>query len=352
MHQPVSISQRRNVLVRLGKYLSDNTDEEISVVVEKAFVENPWFTPDDTRRAIAAISDQYLTKDALEYLTDKYKMDDQVMPCRVALIPAGNIPLVGWHDVMCCFLTGHKAVIKLSEKDTVLMQFMISKIVEWLPEAAFYFEVTEKLKDYDAAIATGSHTSAQHFKYYFRHVPHVIRGHRNSVAILSGKESDDELQKLGMDIFSYFGLGCRNVSKIFIPQDYDLSILIEGLHMFEPNIHHNKYRNNYDYNLALMLLNKEKFLQAPFFLLKESESALSRIASLHYQRYSSLEEVSAWIRQNDKNIQCIVSAEQIPGLETVLPGEAQCPAIDTWADGVDIIQFLLLLPVTQVHSHI
>lgn len=352
MQQPLTLSQRTDVLVRLGEYLTHTERAELVTVLEKAMTENPWFTRENILTSWKAISTQFLSREALQRIIVRYRLDDLIEPFRVALIPAGNIPLVGWHDVLCCFITGHKAVIKLSEKDTVLMQFMIDRIVEWIPEAAFYFEVTQKLKDYDAAIATGSHTSAQHFKHYFRDVPHVIRGHRNSVAVLSGKETTEELLSLGNDIFSYYGLGCRNVSKIFIPQDYVLSVLIEALHMFEPIIHHNKYRNNYDYNLALMLLNKEKFLQAPFFLLKESDSALSRIATLHYQRYTALDEVVTWIRYHDKNIQCVVSAEPVQGIDTVLPGEAQYPSIDTWADGVDVIQFLLLLPVPQHPSQI
>lgn len=344
MQQHVSVVLKMEVLSRLGAFLSDSSHPEIQAAIERATIENSWFTKDNTLSAIEAIRTQYLQKEALDYLVNKYCIDDNIQPLKVALIPAGNIPLVGWHDLMCCFLAGHIAVIKFSEKDTVLMQFLINKIIEWVPETAVYFKIVDRIKDYDAAIATGSNISAQQFKHYFKDVPHIIRANRNSLAVLTGQENLEQLQLLAGDVFSYFGLGCRNVSKIFVPEDYNLSVLIEAFDMYEPIIHHNKYKNNYDYNLALMLLNREKFLQAPFFLLKEAEAIVSRIASLHYHKYNSLSNVVEWIQDHDEEIQCVVCTSPLEGIDTVWPGEAQCPGIDIWADGVDTLQFLLMLP--------
>ncbi len=343
MQSLLSLAQRVETLVQLGKMLDLNHTGELESVIHRASIENPWFTQNNIEKSIKAIRSQYLSTEALQYLVEKYHLDDNVVPQRVALILAGNIPLVGWHDVMCCFLTGHIAVVKLSEKDTVLMKYFMDTIIKIQPGASRQFDIVDRIKNHQAAIATGSNTSAQHFKYYFSNVPHIIRANRNSIAVLHGDETVEQLQLLGQDIFSYFGLGCRNVSKIFVPRDYDLSYFIEALTVYEPIIHHNKYKNNYDYNLALMLLNKEDFLQGPFFLLKESEAIVSRIASLHYQRYDEMSEVTHWVKEHDSEIQCVLSSKDIDTIHTLPLGEAQCPTIDTWADGVDTIQFLLML---------
>jgi len=337
----MTISQRITSLVSLGNELNDLTTAEITDIFEKAESDNAWFTIDYIKKSIIAIRDQYLTQEALDFLVSRYKIDDNIVSKKVGLILAGNIPLVGFHDILCCFLTGHISLIKYSEKDKILIPFLLNQLANIHSETKAYFVKTEKLTGYDAAIATGSNNTATHFRYYFSHVPHIIRQNRNSIAVLSGNETNEQMLALGEDIFSYFGLGCRNVSKVFVPVGYDLGKLFEVLEAYNDIIFHNKYKNNYDYNVALYLLNKENFLHNDMLILKQSDQIISRIGSLHYQYYDSLDNLTEWITNHTSEIQCIVSSMHIPGVETVDFGQAQCPAIDTYADGADTMQFLL-----------
>lgn len=339
----MNLSERIKSLLHLGEILQDLDDESIKLIIEKASIENPWFTETNIRLALSAIRDQFLTQDALLFLVNKYHIDDQIAPKIIGLVLAGNIPLVGFHDVLCCYLTGHYSQIKLSDKDSILMQYVIDTIQSSHKDATTYFTVVDKLKDYDAAIATGSNTTAQHFAYYFRDIPHIIRKNRNSVAVIDGSESEAELALLGADIFYYFGLGCRNVSKIWIPKGYDITRLFVAFDAYKDIIHHNKYKNNYDYNVALNLLNKESFLQNELLILKEASPIISRIGSVHYEYYEDLVSLNAWIEDHQEEIQCIVSRIPMNGVETVSFGQSQTPTIDTYADGVDTIQFLLSL---------
>lgn len=315
--------------------------EEFKTLFLKAEADNPWFTLVNINNSLSAIRDQYLSDVALHKIISKYHLDDNIRRKKIGLILAGNIPLVGVHDIICCFLCGHTALIKVSDKDKILMQWFIHEMVTLEPKAAQYLIEVEKLKDYDAAIATGSNASAVHFEYYFRNVPHIIRRNRNSVAILNGQETKDQLQLLGNDIFTYFGLGCRNVSMVLVPEGYDIKVLIDALEPFKAIMHHNKYKNNYDYNLALMLLNKETFLQSDFVIWKESDQIISRIASIHYRFYKNREELVNWLKSKKDEIQCVVSNQNLPETETVPFGMAQCPDIDVFADGVDTMEFLL-----------
>lgn len=337
----MTISRRVNSLVSLGKQLTDLTSAEFSDVFEKAATDNPWFTKDNIKSSLAAIRDQYLNPSSLETLVDRYKIDDNISSKKVGLILAGNIPMVGFHDILCCFLAGHISLIKYSDKDRILIPFLIKKLLEADADSEAYFVAADKLTGYDAAIATGSNSTATHFRYYFGHVPHIIRQNRNSIAVLSGHETDQQLLALGQDIFSYFGLGCRNVSKIFVPDGYNLDRLFEVLEAYKEIIHHHKYKNNYDYNVALFLLNKENFLHNDMLILKASEQIISRIGSVHYQYYQDIGTLSDWIHQHESEIQCVVASMDIPGVERVDFGQAQCPSIDTYADGVDTMQFLL-----------
>ncbi len=341
MQKFMTISQRITSLVSLGKQLNDLTSSEISGIFETAEADNPWFTKDNIKKSVIAIRDHYLTQEALDFLVSRYKIDDNIVSKKVGLILAGNIPLVGFHDILCCFLMGHISLIKYSDKDKVLIPFLLNQLANINSETKAYFVTADKLSGYDAAIATGSNNTATHFRYYFSHVPHIIRQNRNSIAVLSGNETNEQMLALGEDIFSYFGLGCRNVSKVFVPVGYDVGKLFEVFEAYKDIILHNKYKNNYDYNVALYLLNKEKFLHNDMLILKESAQIISRIGSLHYQYYDSLDNLSEWIANHTSEIQCIVSSMHIPGVETVDFGQAQCPAIDTYADGTDTIQFLL-----------
>ncbi|MGB4959389.1 MAG: acyl-CoA reductase [Saprospiraceae bacterium] len=337
----MTLADRKNSLISLGQLLEDTNADFLSSIIANAEAQNPWFTRDNILLALKSIRSEYLDEYALNDLISKYNLDDNIEPRNIGLILAGNIPLVGFHDVLCCYLAGHVSMIKYSDKDTVLMQGMVSMLKNIDPNSDKYFVEVEKLIAYDAAIATGSNATAKHFEYYFRHVPHIIRQNRNSIAVLSGDESADDFNALGSDIFSYFGMGCRNVSKVFVPSQMDLSNLIEGLSAYKDLLNHNKYKNNYDYNVALNLINLEPFLQGEHIILKESAQIISRIGTLHYQYYEKLDDVSNWIQNHTNEIQCVVSNINIPNVEVLPFGAAQCPSLDTYADGVDTMQFLL-----------
>ncbi|MBC7885516.1 MAG: acyl-CoA reductase [Saprospiraceae bacterium] len=337
----MNITQRVNSLVLLGEMLSVLTSKEIADVCFSAENENPWFTQTNIRQSITAIRDKYLTREAIGQMVSRYKLDDNIDKKRVGLILAGNIPLVGFHDILCCFLAGHISLIKYSDKDKILIPYLIKKLTEAYHDASEYFVEIERLTDYDAVIATGSNTTAKHFEFYFSHVPHIIRKNKNSIAVLSGRESEAQLFELGNDVFSYFGLGCRNVSKIFVPEKYDITQLFEAFDAYKEVIYHHKYKNNYDYNVALFLLNKEKFLQNDMLILKESTEIISRIGSLHYEFYTDLPSLVSRIESHQNELQCVVSAMKIPGIQTIPFGLTQSPDITDYADGVDTMQFLL-----------
>jgi hypothetical protein len=339
----MTLSERVETLIKLGNKLADLTNDDIRSVVSNAYIANSWFTERNIDLALTAIRDQFLSEEVLRNFVFKYHLDDHIIPQKVGLILAGNIPLVGFHDLMCCYLSGHHCIVKLSDKDHILMQFVISELKSYNPKADRYITMVEKIKDYDAAIVTGSNNTAKHFEYYFKDVPHIIRKNRNSIAVLHGDENKETLQKLGEDIFSYFGLGCRNVSKIFVPKDYDITKLFEAFTPFKEVIHHNKYKNNYDYNVALNLLNKETFLQNELLILKEDTGIISRIGSIHYEYFDDIYQLCTWIQNHESEIQCVVSQKPLQDIQVVNIGETQCPSIDTYADGIDTMQFLLSL---------
>jgi hypothetical protein len=337
----MTLEGRIHCLSVLGSSLNDLANPTITELIYRAESENPWFSKSNILLALTSIRDHFLSKRSLVRMAEIYKLDDFVAPKRIGLVLAGNIPLVGFHDVLCSFLVGHISVIKYSEKDKALMQYLIQSLIHIEPAAAAYFVEVTKLTNYDAVIATGSNNTAQHFEYYFKHVPNIIRRNRNSIAVITGEESIDDLKPLGDDIFAYFGLGCRNVSHISVPKGYDITQLFEVLKGYDEVKNHNKYKNNYDYNVALLLLNKEPFLQSDMVLLKESDQIISRIGSVHYRYYDSQEDLAQWISNHQSEIQCIVTSKTIDSTQTVDFGAAQSPTIDTYADGIDTVQFLL-----------
>jgi len=244
------------------------------------------------------------------------------------------------HDIIACFLSGHKAIIKLSEKDAVLIPSCIETIVSKFPAAKDYFSFVNKLESFDAVIATGSNNTSRYFEYYFSKYPHIIRKNRNAIAVLSGKETKEELREFGKDVFSYFGLGCRNVSKVFVPRGYKLEDLMQAFEHFKEIAYHNKYRNNLDYNAAIYLLNKEPHLISDFLVMREAETMSSRIACLHYQYYDTLEEVDQYLADQVDNIQCVVSHLELKNAIPFAFGMAQSPEFLDYADNVDTLDFL------------
>jgi hypothetical protein len=329
---------RIEALSALGEKMVNLDQEYFLEVFERATIENPWFTPEFIHVAMAGIRDAFLNKENLTKWIGQYEINQDAK--KVGLILAGNIPAVGWNDVLCCFMAGHTALIKYSDKDKVLIPFLISELLSIAPQFAYQFETIEKLVDYDAVIATGSNNTSRYFEHYFSKKPHIIRANRNGVAILNGKESSEELRKFNLDVFTYFGLGCRNVAKIYVPEGYDFQPLLEIMHERNDLVLHNKYVNNFEYNIALYLLNKVDYMNNGSIILLKDERFASRIASLHYEYYTDLNILTQQLEIAKNKIQCIVSHEKLEGFETFDFGQAQSPTLMHYADGVDTMKFL------------
>lgn len=332
-------------LVRLSDYIRafltknhenyNENDSDFELLLRKSEIENPWFTIDNQKFALQQWAD-LLTEENIkgwlkEYSTSKISK-------KVGLILAGNIPLVGFHDVISVILSNHIPVIKLSSKDRYMIPFLLKKWKEF-SDGEVEYEFVEKLEDFDAVIATGSNNTARYLEYYFKNHASIIRKNRTSVAVLKGDETNEELQLLANDIFRYFGLGCRNVTRIFIPEDFTIDRLFENFLNFQDIINHNKYANNYDYNRAVYLLNKAQFWDNNFVMLKEDEQLFSPLSVINFSRYSSLEDVKKFIAENEENIQCVVAKDELR-LDSVSFGEAQNPGLNTYADNVDTMKFL------------
>ena len=334
----MTLEERVDCLVECGKVLSQ-FDEKQESVFRRAGMENPWFTIKNIRDAVKSISEKYLYRTRLEAWLEDYNFDS-VQPQNVGLILAGNIPLVGIHDIISVFISGHKAYIKPSSKDKVLCNYFVDTLCEIDDRAKAYLTVVERLKDYDAVIATGSDNSGQHFEKYFSNVPHIIRKNRSAVAIIKKEDTVDDIQGIGRDLLGYFGLGCRNVSKIYFENGVDTDIFFKAIYDFRDVINHNKYKNNYDYSSALYLMNNEKFLTNDFVILRPERSLHSRIACVHYEYFDNLVDLEIDLNLIKDQIQCVVSSEPIGGFTHVPFGQAQCPALDDYADGIDTLSFL------------
>ena len=325
-------------LYPLLEYLKSG-DAGLSRIINKAYELNPWFYPDFTRHAIDAIADQILDVKKCEQWLNAYPETNHPGK-RIGLIMAGNIPLVGFHDLICVLACGHEAVIKLSDKDAVLPSFILNKWIELDKELASHISITQKLEGFDAVIATGSNNSARYFEYYFKPYPHILRQHRNGVAVLTGEETHEELKQLGKDIFLYYGLGCRNVSKIYVPEGYDFSSLGTAMEEWNFLADHNKYRNNLDYNYAIYMINQVPHINLGHLKLKEDDAISSRIGCVHYSFYKDASELMIQLEERRKEIQCLVSVTPLAGWEHVLPGRTQSPELQQYADGIDTVQFL------------
>lgn len=321
-----------------GKILNDPTKaSEFHSKLKSAEIHNPWFTPENLNYCLKQWN-EVLTRKNIENWLKEYKYSDS--PKKVGIIMAGNLPLVGLHDLISVILSGNDAIVKTSSKDDVLMSAVIDFLTENYPELKNSIQKTERLKDHDAVIATGSNNTARYFEYYFKDIPHIIRKNRTGVAVLDGSESKQELNGLADDIFRYFGMGCRNVTKLFLPENYNTDQLFESFFEWKDIINHPKYANNYDYNRAVFLLGKEKFLDNNFVMLKESESFHSPIAVVHYSYYKNQDELKNILDQNSEEIQCIVG-HPTAGIQNQIGfGQSQKPGLNDYADGVDVMKFL------------
>ncbi|NJN34637.1 MAG: acyl-CoA reductase [Saprospiraceae bacterium] len=343
----MKLEKRIEALVKLSSFLTPE-DETLAAVVGRTQSNNPWFTIENQWRAIAEIRNNFLDKNTLESWVKGYAITAEKPEKTVALILAGNIPLVGFHDVLCVFLAGHRSLVKLSEKDPFLLIAILAFLIKIDPNTADYFDLVppdgeerRALKGFDAVIATGSNNSARYFEAYFGKYPNIIRKNRNAVAILRGDETIEDLRLLGEDIFTYFGLGCRNVSKIYVPKDYDFKPLLETHHAhFKHIILHDKYKNNFDYNFTLLILNSVQYQSNGCLLMTENTQIASPVAMVYYEFYDDIEKLAEILRGSIDAIQCVVAKGEIEGLPTFYFGEAQKPRITDYADGVDTLEFL------------
>jgi hypothetical protein len=329
------LQQRIKSLEKLAQYIKSNP-EEWQTVKLTAHRNNTWFISEYIEMAIENICNHFLATPELTAFVNHYTLTDNTQPKTVGVVMAGNIPLVGFHDFLCVYLSGHHIKIKLSAKDQVLLKHIILQIKTWYPELANSIEIADMLKGCDAYIATGGNNTGNYFDYYFGKYPNIIRKNRTSVAILTGQETPEELELLTKDIHSYFGFGCRNVTKLFVPNGYDFVPLINACKTYNWMENHNSWKNNYDYQLSILLLNNHYYMSSGSLLFTENEKLFSPIAQLYYSYYDNKKFLVESLQQNN-GVQCLVGKGFTPF------GSTQQPDIFQYADGVDTMQFLLKL---------
>jgi len=347
----MELIQRIKSFVQLGEFLREYSNgdlesirsEELEDIVINDRIYNPWFTEQNIKDAIKAIGES-LSSEKLDQWINKYpELNNQKKIRTIGVVTAGNIPLVGFHDFLTVLMSGNKFLGKLSSKDNRLLKFIVDFLIDYDNEFANLIEFTEgKLENFDGVIATGSNNTARYFEYYFGKYPHIIRKNRSSAAVLTGNETIEEIELLANDIFSYFGLGCRNVSKLFIPADYSFDNFFENIVSYNHVYQHNKYANNYDYNKSVYLMNQIQHLDNGFVILKDDEGLSSPIGVLFYQHYKNIEDVKQFLELNEDKIQCVVSNEEV--VKNTIPfGKAQQPELWDYADNIDTMSFLLNL---------
>jgi len=329
----MNLQQRIQAFSKLGIYISEcisttESNTDFLKVLRKAESQNPWFTNINSTQAFFGISKMLEEKQLHSWIQNYIFIEKS--PKTIAVIMAGNIPMVGFHDALCVLITGNNLLAKLSSKDSVFMHFLFQKLIEIEPEFDTFITIEEGfVTDFDAIITTGSNNSSRYFEYYFNSYPHIIRKHRNSIGVIIGNEDKETLQKFGSDILLYFGLGCRNISKLYIPEDFDISQIIDCFQPYETLVAHNKYMNNYEYN--------------GFLLFKEDFAISSPLAVVYYEKYSNFAELQTYITMNTDVIQCIVCKDDAFNKKNIEPGDTQSPNVWDYADDIDTILFLLNL---------
>ncbi len=339
----ITTGQRINAFAELGSVMRDSAAGVtaghaglFATLIETTRVSNPWFTPDNVRLALSAAGKALTVEKLTRWLSHYPAPDDDHEPYTAGVVMAGNIPLAGLHDLVCVLITGNRLQAKLSTKDEPLMRATAETLISLEPAFEDYIKLTtDKLSGFDMVIATGSNNTSRYFEYYFRNSPSVIRRNRNSIAILDGTESAGELTLLGDDIFSYFGLGCRNVSKLYIPAGYDVTLLPDFWKRYETLRGHYKYAVNYDHNKAVMIVNREPFTDAGFVLLRHDTSLTPPMAVVSYEFYDRPEMPEREAERLESRLQCVAGHGHIPF------GNTQQPELWDYADNIDIISFLL-----------
>ncbi len=357
----MNLQQRAQAFVQLGEiintYLGNNTDEndvsneqlstyyqKIHYTIEQAYYQNGWFTKENVLKSLAEIASM-LNRKELEKWLNKYQneLNKPVSPKNIGIIMAGNIPMVGFHDLLCVLISGNKAIVRLSSQDKLLIPMLTDILCSIEPQFQNYIFYTDTpFKTIDAIIATGSNNSARYFEHYFSKHPHIIRKNRNSVAVLDGTESESDFYNLGSDIFTYFGLGCRNVSKLYVPENYQFDAFFRAIYDYNPVVNNKKYGNNYDYNKTIYLLNSEKLLDNGFVLLRQDTSFTSPVGVLFYEYYSDKSILENQLLEQKEQLQCVVAKESNHPAKVNF-GETQMPKLWDYADGIDTLNFLLNL---------
>lgn len=341
--EQMTLKERTEAFSGLGSILMDSLDGRetrystaLNELIDRQQYVNPWFTPDNVRHSVKTLASQLTMKNLTAWTGRYHELEGNDLPCTVGIVMAGNVPLVGFHDFMSVLISGNKVLAKTSSKDPDLIVFLGDILCSLNPGFRERISFTDGLlRGFDRVIATGSDNSSRYFEYYFGKYPHLIRKNRNGVAILDGTETNEELSLLGADIFTYFGLGCRSVSMLYVPEKYSIGELSSKWNSYSDVISHNKYANNYDYNKAIYMVNREDFTDNGFLLLRESSQTASPVAVLHYQRYAGENVPLTEITGKSDKIQCIISRKHIPF------GKAQSPELWDYADGIDTIEFLL-----------
>lgn len=345
----MTLKQRQHAFVQLGLFINrhfaqqhtgkeERFHQDLEKLIDTAFIYNGWFTRDNVESALKGIALMLEEGQLAEFAR---QVKEPAQPKTVAVIMAGNIPAVGFHDMMCVLLAGHHVLIKVSSDDHVLIPFLAGMLIYFEPGFAPMISFAgQKLEHFDAVIATGSNNSSRYFDYYFGKYPHIIRKNRTSVAVLDGRESPEALRQLGRDIFMYFGLGCRNVTKLFVPEGYRFEPFFEAIYDYRDVVNNKKYGNNYDYNRAIYLLDGAPFLDNNFLMIRENEGLHPPTATLFYEFYSNQDQLVEKISTLKNDLQCLVGKFSAGGISPVAFGKTQEPGIFEFADGVNTIDFL------------
>ncbi len=331
----MNLPQRISLLEKLGIYMRSQ-DSEWLEAKKRASLENGWFIPPFIENAIEQIAEHWLQRKALEeWATGENIGLENRTPKKIGLVLAGNIPLVGFHDWLSVVISGHHSLIKTSSKDRILIEHLVGKMIQWEPSLQNEMNFADRLTGCDGYIATGSNNSSRYFEYYFSKYPHLIRKNKTSAALLTGTETKEELEKLAEDVHLYFGLGCRNVTKIYVPAQYDFIPLLEAFKKFSWLSDNHKFKNNYDYNLALYILNKQFYMTNGTILLIEDTSLFAPVSQLNYEFYSDKNTLLSSLA-NHPDLQCLVGND-----ERLIPfGNSQIPALTDYADGSNTLAFL------------
>lgn len=338
----MELERKINALNALGDHLKRNLKtERFKAKLAEAHYYNRWFPPENSKKAIQAIIDHFLDETKLRKWVSSYELPVQNL-FKVGIVMAGNIPLVGFHDLLSVLISGHYPVVKMSSKDEILLPFIIGELAHIEPELAHKVSFVDRLLDFDAVIATGSNNTSRYFEYYFGHYPNIIRKNRTSVAILTGNESQKELEDLADAIFQYFGLGCRNVSKIYVPYEYDFHPLFDALNTYQHIHDYQQYQNNYLYNKGLLVMNGENYMDTGFLMMQNRDQLVSPMAMIHFEYYdpNQPEALKAEIREKAEDIQVVAGNEPVIEEVEVSLDQVQQPELWNYPDHIDILQFL------------